>query len=81
MAQDALNRWWWPALMMFTGTVLCFCGNKKRKAEQNTQVNNQAMMLTNPEQFTLAPIPYDMGLGFGEYGNAVGQSLLTYAQK
>jgi hypothetical protein len=54
---------------------------EERKAEQNTQVNNQAMMLTNPENFTLAPLAYDMGLGFGEYGNAVGQSLLTYAQK
>lgn len=54
---------------------------EEKKAEQKTNVDNQAMMLTNPEQFTLAPIPYDMGLGFGEYGNAVGQSLLTYAHK
>ena len=54
---------------------------EEKKAEQKTQVNNQAMMLTNPENFTLAPLAYDMGLGFGEYGNAVGQSLLTYAQK
>ena len=54
---------------------------EEKKAEHQTQVDSQAMMLTNPENFTLAPLAYDMGLGFGEYGNAVGQSLLTYAQK
>jgi hypothetical protein len=54
---------------------------EEKRAEQQTNINNNAMMLSNPEQFTLAPLPYDMGLGFGEYGNAVGQSLLTYAQK
>ena len=53
----------------------------EKKTEQKKHIDGQAMMLTNPEQFTLAPIPYDMGLGFGEYGNAVGQSLLTYAHK
>ncbi len=54
---------------------------EEKRAEQQNHIDNNAMMLTNPEQFSLAPLPYDMGLGFGEYGNAVGQSLLTYAQK
>ena len=54
---------------------------EEKRAEEQTAVNNNAMMLTNPEQFQLAPLPYDMGLGFGDYGNAVGQSLLTYAHK
>ena len=54
---------------------------EEKRAEQQQAANNNAMMLTSPEQFQLAPLPYDMGLGFGEYGNAVGQSLLTYTHK
>jgi len=54
---------------------------EEKRAEHKTNIDNNAMMLTSPEQFTLAPLPYDMGLGFGEYGNAVGQSMLTYTHK
>jgi len=54
---------------------------EEKRAEEKTHIDGQALMLTNPDQFHLAPLPYDMGLGFGEYGNAVGQSMLTYAHK
>ena len=51
---------------------------KEKKAEQQQKINNNRMMLTHPDSFSPVPINFGLNAGIGEYGSAIGQSLLSY---
>ena len=51
---------------------------EKKEAEQQQKINNNRMMLTHPNSFSPVPINFGLNAGIGEYGSAIGQSLLSY---
>ena len=51
---------------------------EKKEAEQQQKINNNRMMLTHPDSFSPVPINFGLNAGIGEYGSAIGQSLLSY---
>jgi hypothetical protein len=51
---------------------------KEKAAEEQKRANQNAMMLTNPDSFSASPMNFGLNMGFGEFGGAVGQSLLAY---
>ncbi len=53
---------------------------EEKKAEEQKKVNSNRMMLTHPESFNPTPINFGITPGIGEFGSAVGQTLLSYHQ-
>ncbi len=53
---------------------------EEKKAEEQKQANSNRMMLTHPQTFNPAPINFGITPGIGEFGSAIGQTLLSYHQ-